>query len=56
MPDDQLKEVKELKQKLATLETQFASNLNESVESVEMSKEELDGVPESMVSRLEKLP
>ena len=40
LPDDKLKEVKELKQKLSTLETQFASNLNEATDFAEMSKED----------------
>ena len=55
LSDDKLKEVKELKQKLATLETQFSSNLNESTEFVEMTKDDLAGVPDSMVNRLEIL-
>jgi thimet oligopeptidase len=54
LPDAELKVVRELRQKLATLETQFASNLNESVDSVSMTKDDLDGVPQSMINRLEK--
>jgi thimet oligopeptidase len=56
LPDDKLKELKELKQKLSSLETEFASNLNEVTDFQELTKAELEGVPESMVRRLEKLP
>ncbi len=55
LPDDKLKEVKKLKQKLTTLETKFSANLNENIDFVEMSKEDLDGIPESITSRFEKL-
>lgn len=56
LPDDKLKVVKELKQKLAAIETQFSSNLNESIEYEEMSPEDMDGIPESMMKRLTRLP
>jgi thimet oligopeptidase len=56
LPDDKLKEVKELRQKLSTLETKFASNLNENIDFAEMSLKDLEGVPESVINRFEKLP
>jgi len=56
LPDGELRKVKELRQKLANLETEFSSNLNEVADFIEVTKAETEGLPESMVARLEKLP
>jgi thimet oligopeptidase len=56
LADDKLKQVKELKQRLTAIETEFASNLNEATDFEPMSLSDLDGLPESMIKRLEKLP
>jgi thimet oligopeptidase len=56
LADDQLKKVKELRQKMTALETQFSSNLNEVTDFIEVTKAETEGLPEAMVARLEKLP
>jgi thimet oligopeptidase len=47
LPDAKLAELKDLGQQLATLEAQFANNLNEDVTTVSFTKEQLAGLPDS---------
>jgi thimet oligopeptidase len=56
LTDDKLKQVKELKQKLAALESQFSTHLNQDSSFVDYSGSELTGVPEEFVKSLEKTP
>ncbi|MCC6276833.1 MAG: Zn-dependent oligopeptidase [Oligoflexia bacterium] len=55
LPDDKLAQVRTLKQKLATLETQFAANLNENTDYEEMGPSDIDGIPETVLARFQKL-
>ena len=54
LPDDKLARVKEKMQKLAVLESQFSSNLNNDTTIVEFTEKELDGVPRDFLTRLKK--
>ena len=54
LDDKKLAKVKKLKTELTTLETQFSTNLNNDKSSVIFSAEELKGVPESILGRLQK--
>lgn len=56
LPDAELAHLKELKQKLATLEAKFALNLNNDRSQVLFTKEELAGATENFLARLEKSP
>ena len=47
-------EVKAVKKRISDLSTDYLNNFNEDVSYVELSKEELDGVPEDLVASLEK--
>jgi thimet oligopeptidase len=55
LPEEKLKKVKELKQHLATLETQFSTNLNQENSFVEYELTDLDGLPEDFLKTLEKV-
>ncbi|MEO5970116.1 MAG: M3 family metallopeptidase [Bdellovibrionia bacterium] len=52
LPDDKLKQVRELKQALAVLESQFSTNLNQDQTVAEFTREELAGVPEDYINSL----
>ncbi|MBC7386491.1 MAG: Zn-dependent oligopeptidase [Cryobacterium sp.] len=52
LSSDKLSTLKNLKQKLATLQTQFSQNLNNDVSTVTFSKDELSGVPKNFVDRI----
>ncbi len=54
LDEAKLAKVKELKQRLASLEAQFNANLNNDQTRVLLTAEELEGVPESILSRLRK--
>ncbi|MES3038114.1 MAG: M3 family metallopeptidase [Bdellovibrionota bacterium] len=56
LPDDKLTEFKNLKKQMADLGIQFHGNLNNNTDSVEVSEEEMTGVPDTVKSRFEKLP
>ena len=49
-------EVKAVKKRISDLSTDYLNHLNEDMSYVELSKEELDGVPEDLVASLEKAP
>ena len=53
LPDEQLKQVRELKQALAVLQSQFSTHLNQDSTVVEFAREELAGVP---LDYLDSLP
>ena len=52
LPDDQLAQVKDLKQKLSAAESQFSTNLNGDTSQVELTQAELAGLPADYVGRL----
>ena len=52
LPDEKRAELVKLRERIAELQTRFSTNLSEDTTSVEMTREELDGMPESYVSRL----
>jgi len=54
LPDDKLAQVRTLKQNLSALEVKFGTNLNLDKTTIAFSKEELDGVPQDFLDRLEK--
>jgi len=56
LADEQLNQVKKIKQELAALETQFAANLNNDTSSVTFDKNELEGVPEDLLNRVKQTP
>ncbi|MFL5387742.1 MAG: M3 family metallopeptidase, partial [Myxococcales bacterium] len=56
LSDEQREKLVALRSRLAELQTRFSSNLDEDTTSVEMSREELDGMPEAYVARLKKTP
>jgi thimet oligopeptidase len=56
LPDEQREKLVSLRSRLAELQTRFSSNLDEDTSSVEMTREELDGMPEAYVARLKKTP
>ena len=54
LTDEQREKLVSLRSRLAELQTRFSSNLDEDTTSVEMSAEELDGMPQSYIGRLKK--
>jgi thimet oligopeptidase len=52
LPDDQLNQVRTLKQSLAVLQSQFSTNLNQDQTVAEFTKAELLGVPEDYINGL----
>ncbi len=56
LPESKLAEVKELKQQLSVLESQFSSNMNNDTSVVEFAPAELDGVSPDFLARLKKTP
>lgn len=54
LPDDQLTQVKQLRQQLAALETQFSANLNNESSTVSFDQSELEGVSEALLSRAKR--
>jgi thimet oligopeptidase len=54
--DEQREKLVSLRSRLAELQTRFSSNLDEDTTSVEMTAEELDGMPASYLARLKKSP
>lgn len=52
LPDEQRKEVKELKQKIISLENDFRKNLNEEQRKVPFTLEQLAGLPQDYIKRL----
>lgn len=55
LADDKLARLVELRQRMTTLSTQFQQNLNENLDHIVASAEELEGLPESFVQRLEEV-
>jgi thimet oligopeptidase len=55
LPEEQRLKVKALMQRLSELTTQFKANLDNNTDYVEVSEEELDGVPATLRSRLQQL-
>jgi len=56
LDDAKLTEVRRLKQALAATEAEFAKNLNEATDYEIFTTQELNGVPESVLQRLQKMP
>jgi thimet oligopeptidase len=56
LPDDKLEKFKNLKKDMADLSTQFEGNLNNNVDTAEMTEAEMAGVPATVKSRFTKLP
>lgn len=54
LSDEKLAKMRELKQRLGRLETEFSKNLNEDKSSVSFSEEELTGVPQTILSGFKK--
>lgn len=54
LPEDKRAELVKLRERIAELQTHFGTNLAEDTSSVEMAPEELEGMPESYLSRLKK--
>lgn len=54
LAEDQLKQVKALKQKLASLESKFSTHLNQETSFVDYTAAELDGLPPDFIQSLEK--
>ena len=54
LDDKKLAQVKKLKTELSALETQFSTNLNNDKSLIAFSLDELKGVPESILSRMQK--
>lgn len=54
LSEDKLAQMRSLKQKLAALESQFSTNLNQDQSVVEFTQSELEGVSPSYVSSLKK--
>lgn len=54
LPADKRARVRDLKQKIVGLETQFGKNLGEDKTSVSFAREQLDGLPEEIIHRLPK--
>jgi thimet oligopeptidase len=54
LDDSKLAQLRELKQKLTTLESEFAANVNNDKSTVEFTPAELDGVTETLTARLKK--
>src|SRR4051812_15525044 len=56
LSDEQREKLVSLRSRLAELQTRFSSNLDEDTTSVEMTAEELDGMPQNYLARLKKAP
>ncbi len=54
LPDDKRKQLVDIRQKLTELGTKYSSNLDENTDSVELTKDELAGLPDGYVGRLKK--
>jgi thimet oligopeptidase len=54
LPDDKLAQVKDLEQKLTQLQAQYNANLNNDATTVELTEDELAGVPADYKSGLKK--
>src|SRR3954470_7017872 len=54
LSDEQREKLVALRSRLAELQTRFSSNLDEDTTSVQMTREELDGMPDAYVARLKK--
>ncbi len=54
LPDNELQVVKDLQQKLGKLTSQFSDNAKEKTPELEFTREELKGVPQTFLDRLEK--
>lgn len=54
LPDAALKQVKELRQQLTALETQFSANLNNDASTAVFERGELEGVSDSLLSRVNR--
>ena len=54
LPDDQLKEVRELKEQVTTLEAKFTSNLNNDTTTLEFTEGELSGLPPETIATFKK--
>ncbi len=54
LPDDKLARLVALRTRLTELSTEFSRNLNENVDSIQVTQAELAGVPEPLVQRLKK--
>lgn len=54
LDDAKLAQLRELKQKLTTLESEFAANVNNDKTTLEFTPAELDGVTETLTARLKK--
>ena len=52
LPDAEREKLVKLRERLAELQTRFATNLDEDTTSIELSKDELAGMPESYLARL----
>lgn len=55
LPEDQQKEVESLRKELSKTETRFQVNINNASSPVEFTKEELDGVPQSVLDSYKKI-
>ncbi len=55
LPEDQQKEVENLRKELSKTETEFQVNINNASSPVEFTKEELDGVPQSALDSYKKV-
>lgn len=56
LADDKLKVYKELKQKLVGIELAFEKNIREYKNHIEVTREQLAGLPEDYISKLKKTP
>lgn len=54
LPPDQRNKLKENQQRLAELKTQFSKNVNEDKTNIELSRDELEGMPEDFFAGREK--
>jgi thimet oligopeptidase len=54
LPDEKRAELVKLRERIAELQTRFSTNLSEDTTSVEMTREELEGMPDSYLARLKK--
>lgn len=56
LADAELNQVKELRQQLTALETQFGANLNNDASSAIFDRDELEGVSENLLNRIKRTP
>ncbi|WOF15170.1 Zn-dependent oligopeptidase [Methanoplanus sp. FWC-SCC4] len=56
LPDERLLKVREMKQELSALESQFSANLNNDNTTIQFSPDDLRGVPESSLNSFSKTP